>query len=148
MDILNKYIWMIETIYNSRKGITFNEIKERWDNDRNMRQEGELVIRTFHRYRDKIEEDFCINIDCMRNKYFISNREDLDNDTIRLWLFNTYSINNLIGKNGQLRKRILFEEIPSGKYYLTDVIEAMRNNQRIEIGYQKYQLRRQQTVCS
>lgn len=130
---------MIETIYNSRKGITFNEIKERWDNDRNMRQEGELVIRTFHRYRDKIEEDFCINIDCMRNKYFISNREDLDNDTIRLWLFNTYSINNLIGKNGQLRKRILFEEIPSGKYYLTDVIEAMRNNQRIEIGYQKYQ---------
>ena len=130
---------MIETIYNSRKGITFNEIKERWDNDRNMRQEGELVIRTFHRYRDKIEEDFCINIDCMRNKYFISNREDLDNDAIRLWLFNTYSINNLIGKNGQLRKRILFEEIPSGKYYLTDVIEAMRNNQRIEIGYQKYQ---------
>jgi len=139
MDKFLKYVWLLELLYNKKDGMRLEDIKEQWDNNRNLREEGELDTRTFHRYRDRIEELFAVNISCEHYRYFISDRKDMENDNIRMWLLNTFSINNQVGENGQLRKRIQFEEIPSGKYYLTDVIEAMRNNQRIEIGYQKYQ---------
>jgi hypothetical protein len=138
MDKFLKYVWLLELLYNKKDGMRLEDIKEQWDNNRNLREEGELDTRTFHRYRDRIEELFAVNISCEHYRYFISDRKDMENDNIRMWLLNTFSINNQVGENGQLRKRIQFEEIPSGKYYLTDVIEAMRNNQRIEIGYQKY----------
>lgn len=139
MDKFLKYVWLLELLYNKKDGMRLEDIKEQWDNNRNLREEGELDTRTFHRYRDRIEELFAVNISCEHYRYFISDRKDMENDNIRMWLLNTFSINNQVGENGQLRKRIQFEEIPSDKYYLTDVIEAMRNNQRIEIGYQKYQ---------
>jgi hypothetical protein len=138
MDKFLKYVWLLELLYNKKDGMRLEDIKEQWDNNRNLREEGELDTRTFHRYRDRIEELFAVNISCEHYRYFISNRKDMENDNIRMWLLNTFSINNQVGKNGELRKRILFEEIPSGKYYLTDVIEAMRENRKIKIGYRKY----------
>jgi hypothetical protein len=138
MDKFLKYVWLLELLYNKKDGMRLEDIKEQWDNNRNLREEGELDTRTFHRYRDRIEETVLPSTSvCEHYRYFISDRKDMENDNIRMWLLNTFSINNQVGENGQLRKRIQFEEIPSGKYYLTDVIEAMRNNQRIEIGYQK-----------
>jgi hypothetical protein len=138
MDKFLKYVWLLELLYNKKDGMRLEDIKEQWDNNRNLREEGELDTRTFHRYRDRIEELFAVNISCEHYRYFISNRKDMEDDNIRMWLLNTFSINNQVGKNGELRKRILFEEIPSGKYYLTDVIEAMRENRKIKIGYRKY----------
>ena len=36
------------------------------------------------------------------------------------------------------KQRILFEDIPSGREYLTPIIEAMRDNLSVEITYQSY----------
>jgi hypothetical protein len=138
MDIFLKYVWLLDLLYNVKRGLTLKEIKARWDNNRNLREEGELDTRTFHRYRHRIEELFSVNIECEHNKYFISNRTDIEEDNIRMWLLNTFSINSLVGGNGQLRKRIIFEDIPSGKNFLTDIIEAMRDNRKIEMNYQSY----------
>lgn len=57
---------------------------------------------------------------------------------IRNWLLNTFAVNNLINESHHLKQRILFEDIPSGRQYLTTIIEAMRDNQDIEITYQSY----------
>lgn len=57
---------------------------------------------------------------------------------IRNWLLNTFAVNNLINESHHLKRRILFEEIPSGKRYLTPIIEAMRDSLEIELIHQSY----------
>ena len=52
-NLLNKYVWLVETIYKAKK-ITYEEINRRWlDND--MSEDKPLPIRTFHKWRIAIE---------------------------------------------------------------------------------------------
>ena len=59
--LLSRYIWLIDTIY-SAGSISREEIDRRWC--RSLLSEGEMAIpeRTFHRYKDAIQELFQINI--------------------------------------------------------------------------------------
>ena len=138
-DMFNRYIWLVDTIYRAKK-ITFEEINKRWL--RTDMSEGEdIPLRTFHNHRKAIEEIFDINIECNRQddyKYYIENREDIEFGGIRNWLLNTFAINNLINESHKLKKRIQFEDIPSGQKYLTEIIEAMRDGLAVKITYQSY----------
>jgi len=138
-DLFNRYIWLVDTIYRAGK-INFEEINERWL--RNKSSEGkELPLRTFHNHRAAIEELFNINIECDKRNgynYFIENKEDIEKGGIRSWLLNTFAVNNLINESHKLKHRILFEQIPSGQQYLTQIIEAMRDELTLEIIYQSF----------
>ena len=138
-DLFDKYIWLVDTIYRAGK-ITFEEINERWL--RSRLSEGEdIPLRTFHNWRIAIEQVFDININCNRKGgyyYYIENADDMQKGGIRNWLLNTFAVNNLINESHHLKRRILFEEIPSGRKYLTSVIEAMRDGLEIELYYQSY----------
>ena len=59
--LLNRYIWLVDTIY-SAGSISREEIDRRWC--RSLLSEGETHIpeRTFHRYKEAIQELFQINI--------------------------------------------------------------------------------------
>lgn len=138
-DLFNRYIWLVDTIYRAGK-ITFEEINERWL--RNEMSEGEEIpCRTFHNHRKAIEEMFDINIECNKKGgyyYYIENADDMERGGVRNWLLNTFAVNNLINESHKLKQRILFEEIPSGRQYLTPIIEAMRDNAVIKMNYQSY----------
>lgn len=138
-DLFNRYIWLVDTIYRAGK-ITFEELNERWL--RNDMSEGkEIPLRTFHNHRKAIEEMFDINIECNKRSgyyYYIENTDDMEKGGVRNWLLNTFAVNNLLHESHHLKRRILFEDIPSGRQYLTPVIEAMRDNRIIEITYQGY----------
>ena len=138
-DLFDKYIWLVDTIYRAGK-ITFEEINERWL--RSRLSEGEdIPLRTFHNWRIAIEQVFDININCNRKGgyyYYIENADDMQKGGVRNWLLNTFAVNNLINESHHLKRRILFEEIPSGRKYLTPVIEAMRDGLEIELYYQSY----------
>ena len=138
-NLLNKYVWLVETIYKAQR-ITFEEINERWI--RNEISEGvELPLRTFHKWRIAVEELFGLIIECERKggyHYYIENIDDLKNGSIRNWLLNTISVSNLLIDNLHLKERILLENIPSGKEYLADIIEAMKKSQCINMTYQSY----------
>ena len=138
-DLFDKYIWLVDTIYRAGK-ITFEEINERWL--RSRLSEGEdIPLRTFHNWRIAIEQVFDININCNRKGgyyYYIENADDMQKGGIRNWLLNTFAVNNLINESHHLKRRILFEEIPSGRKYLTPIIEAMRDGLEIELYYQSY----------
>ena len=138
-DLFNRYIWLVDTIYRAGK-ITFEEISERWQ--RNAMSGGEyLPQRTFHNHRAAIEELFDINIECDKRdgyRYYIENADDMEQGGIRTWLLNTFAVNNLINESHHLKRRILFEEIPSGQVHLTPIIEAMRDGLTLEITYQSY----------
>ena len=138
-DLFNRYIWLVDTIYRAKK-ITFEEINERWL--RTDMSEGEdLPLRTFHNHRKAIEQMFDINIECNKRGgyyYYIENAEEMERGGVRSWLLNTFAVSNLINESHHLKQRILFENIPSGREYLTHIIEAMRDSQAIEISYQSF----------
>lgn len=138
-DLFDRYIWLVDTIYRSGK-ITFEELNERWLRSR-LSEGNDLPLRTFHNWRTAIEQVFDINIECNRRGgyyYYIENADDMERGGIRNWLLNTFAVNNLINESHHLKRRILFEEIPSGRQYLTPLIEAMRDSAEVELVHQSY----------
>lgn len=136
---LNKYVWLVETIYKAKR-ITFEEINEKWlEND--ISEGVELALRTFHKWRIAVEEMFGLIIECERKggyHYYIANTHELKCDNIRNWLLNTISVSNVLIANQHMKDRILLEDIPSGQEFLSDIIEAMKKGQPINMTYQSY----------
>ena len=138
-DLFNRYIWLVDTIYRAN-GITFEEINEKWL--RNSMSDGvDIPLKTFHNHRHAIENMFDINIVCDKKggyKYYIENADDMEKGGIRTWLLNTFAVNNLINESHHLKRRIMFEQIPSGQKFLTPIIEAMRDGLSLEITYKSF----------
>ena len=138
-NLLNKYVWLVETIYKAKK-ISFEDINRRWmDND--MSEGKELPKRTFHKWRIAIEEMFGLIIENENSgqyRFFIQNAEDLRNGSMRSWLFNTLTVSNLMMESASIKDKILFEEIPDGQQFLPVILEALKKNTVLEMTYQSF----------
>ena len=136
--LLSRYIWLVDTIY-SAGSISREEIDRRWC--RSLLSEGEMAIpeRTFHRYKDAIQELFQINIAFSKSRgYYIENTTDFQRNELRKWLISTFAVNNLINEGVHLRKHIGFESMPSGQQYLTTILEAIRDGVRLRVTHQGF----------
>ena len=136
--LLNKYIWLIDTIY-SAGHITRDEIDRRWC--RSLLSEDEMSIppRTFHRWRIAIEELFQISIEYDKWRgYYIEDRSDIERNSMRKWLINTFAVNNLINEGQHLRQHICFEEVPSGQRFLTTILEAIRDRVTLRVTHRGF----------
>ena len=137
--LFKQYIWLIETISRAGK-ITLAELSEKWQ-DREESEGMPLSRTTFNRHRDAIMDMFGVIIDCDRkdgNRYFVENKEVLEEDTVQNWMLSTLSVSNMLYENVSLQNRILLESVPSGNYLLQDIIKAMRESRRIMITYRRY----------
>ncbi len=134
-----EYIWLVNTIYHAR-AITLSEINKKWL--QTEMSEGITLSRTtFHRHRIAIEEIFGLYIDCDKkrgNKYFIGNREVLEEDSVQNWMLSTMSVGNILSESHSLHDRILLENVPSGGEMLQQVIKAMKESKKISITYRRY----------
>ena len=139
INTVNKYVWLVETIYKAKK-ISFEEINRRWmDND--MSEGDALSIRTFHKWRIAIEEMFGLIIENEQGgqyRYYIQDAEELKNGSMRSWLFNTLTVSNLMLDSVSIKDKVLFEEIPDGEQYLPDILEALKKNLVLGMSYQSY----------
>ena len=136
------YIWLTETIYTAGY-ITRQEIDEKWARNTSLNHHNESRIpeRTFHNWKNAIEDMFQIVIRCDRScnrAYYIENRDDLKHDDVRAWMLNTFAVNTLINDSQDLKRQILFEQIPSGQRFLAPVIEAMRDKVVLRMTYQSF----------
>ena len=138
-NLLNKYVWLVETIYKAKR-ISFEEINRRWlDND--MSEEKPLSIRTFHKWRIAIEEMFGLIIENEQGgqyRYYIQNAYELRSGSLRSWLFNTLTVSNLMLESVSIKDKVLFEGIPDGEQYLPDILEALKKNMVLGMTYQSY----------
>ena len=159
-NLLNKYVWLVETIYKAKQ-ITFEEINSRWlDND--MSEGKPLALRTFHKWRVAIEEMFGLIIENEQSgkyRYYIQNADELKSGSMRSWLFNTLTVSNLMMESASIKDKILFntltvsnlmmesasikdkilfDEIPDGEQYLPVILEALKKNQVLVMTYQSY----------
>ena len=137
-NLLGKYVWLVETIYNAGQ-ITFEEINQKWlDDDMDVTP---IPLRTFHKWRIAAEEMFGLVIDCERKggyHYYIGICGGVKDGGLRSWLLSTISVSNILLDSQQLKDRIILEDIPSGQNYLPKIIEAMKSNTVTTITYQSY----------
>lgn len=139
-SLISKYVWVIETIYR-RKRISFKELNDRWVRDVDISRGVEIPKRTFDNWRYVIWDMFGINI-VNENRgdycYYIENEEDISQNGLRSWLYNTFCVSNALASSQSIKDRILLEYVPSGQEHLQGIIEAMKENRVLNITYHSY----------
>ena len=138
-ELLQKYLWLVQTFIRAGEhGLSLDEISNRWE----RRFDSPYSRRTFNNHREAVEDVFGIKIECNRstNRYFVEYGADVaDENAETAWLINTFTVNNILSSGKErLSGRVSVEDIPSGHLHLTGVMEAMTENQKIKITYQKY----------
>lgn len=138
-ELIDKYIWLIQTFINAGKaGLTLKQLERKWEN----RYNESYPRRSFNNHRESIADIFGIEIECDRstNCYYISYGEDItDQDSSRQWLINTFTVNNLLSMGKErLSGRVSVEDIPSGQLHLTTIMAAMDAGKSLDISYRKY----------
>ncbi|MBR5689862.1 MAG: WYL domain-containing protein [Prevotella sp.] len=138
-SLINKYVWVVETIHRAKK-ISFKELNRKWLRD-DISRGAELPKRTFDNWRYAIWDMFGIEI-ANENKgeyrYYIENEDDIHSNGIRSWLFNAFSVGNVLANSQTVKDRILLEDVPSGQEFLQAIIEAMKENRVLNITYHSY----------
>lgn len=137
-DIINRYVWLVDTI--SRYGrITLKELGKAWL--RSDISEGKpLARRTFFHYRDGIEEMFDINIQCDKStfEYYIEDADGENNARLRSWLVDSVSMSGMLSNAHDISNRIILENVPSARGHLPIIIDALKQNRRISFSYKSY----------
>ena len=131
------YVWLVDTI--ERHGtITFEEISNLWM-DCPLSHGDPMPRRTFFNYRNAIEEMFDINIQCNRStyEYYIDDGGEEEN-RMHHWLLDSFSMTGMLSNSRDLSGRIVLEDVPSAREYLSLVIDAMRENKRVKFDYRAY----------
>ena len=140
MTQLQKYTWLIDTIRCAGK-ISHRDLSDKWERCKDLSDCKPLHRATFNRWRDAIFSQFGIIIDCQRAggyHYYIANPEEIDEDELKKWMLDSFSVGNLIGENLSLKDRIIVDQIPSGRDYLTTLLTAMKDNRVINIEYKAF----------
>ena len=138
-SLITKYVWVIETIYRRRK-ISFKELNELWLRD-DISRGVDIPKRTFDNWRYVIWDIFGISIvneNRVEYRYYIANREDINKNGLRSWLYNTLCVSNALANSQSIKDRIQLEYVPSGQQYLQSIIEAMKENRVLNITYHSY----------
>lgn len=136
---INKYVWLVETLYKAKK-ITLKEINRKWL-ETDLSEGLEIPRRTFDNWKKAVEDMFDLVIMCDKrdgDRYYIENREVLDDDSLQRWLLNTLSVNNTLLENKTLSDRIMLENIPSGQDFLVTVLQAMKKSRVLQVTYKGY----------
>ncbi|MDE6338835.1 MAG: WYL domain-containing protein [Muribaculaceae bacterium] len=140
MTQLQKYTWLIDTIRRHGK-VSHKELSRLWESAIEYSDGKPLHRATFNRWRDAIIDQFSIRIACQLTggyEYYIENPENINEDKLKKWMLDSYSVGNIIGENLSLQGRIVVDEIPSGRVYLTAILEAMRENRIVQITYRPF----------
>ena len=139
-NLINKYVWVIETILRAKK-ISFEDLNKKWLRDTDISRGVEIPKRTFDNWRYAIADMFGLFIENEQKgkyRYYIMNEEDISRNGLRSWLYNTFCVSNALANSQSIKDRVLLEYVPSGQEYLQTIIEAMKENRMLNITYHSY----------
>ena len=137
-NLISVYIWIVDTI--QRYGaITLAQLNDLWVKSA-LGDGNPIPRRTFFHYRDAIEEMFNISLKCNRStfEYYIDEEESENDSRMQQWLLDSMSMSGMLTNSRDISHRIVLENVPSARQYLSVVIDAMRDNQRIKFSYKSY----------
>lgn len=138
--LFQRLIWLVDTVY-SAGTITQDELDRRWSKSPyNYDHESRYGARNLYRHRETVAELFGIEIVCNRSTYEYSIGElgDIQSKGVRAWLVNTFAINNMVNLAGDMKNRIIFEDIPEGSRFLSTIVSAMKEGRQLYVSYQGF----------
>lgn len=146
-NYFKSYTWLLETLQ-SHGPLTLKEIKELWLRSSINDDRKELANRTFANHVAAIADIFGIDIVCERsyNRYYIENLDDIGGNSVREWMLDALSLNSLLNESATLRNRVFFEHVPSNHKYLAMIIQAIRDDKKLEIRYKSYRKTEEETM--
>lgn len=138
-NLLGRYLWEINELEYHPGGMTLEELNQRWRKC-GLYDGKEIIRKTWYAHRKQIGVQFGLDIEVDKptNKYYIKYPEDVGKTNLQNWMLNSFAVGNMLMQGKDLKDRIEYEKIPSGYEYLTDLIEAMRDNKVITITYQSF----------
>ena len=143
---LDKQIWLIDTVRRCQP-VTFEEIHLHSCRCGLFGEAG-LNERTFRHLRTSIAETFNIEIVCDFRNYFTYHIEDYDKmDNLKSWLMDVLSIDSMLKDHKNLQDRIVLQDTPSKDYYLSTILEAVKENRKLLIRYQHYYSSTPEDIC-
>lgn len=138
ISIINKYIWIIDTI--QRRGpITFAQLNELWKENKSLSNGNPMPRRSFLNYRNGAEELFneSIHYNASTHEYSI---EKLDSSQHRIcnWLLDTMSVSGMMRDSQDIASKIMVEDVPSARNRLPIIIDSLKQQKRISFQYKAY----------
>ena len=133
----SRYIWLIDLI-NRRGYIKMSEINEAWRRSVLNDTHDDMPERTFFNHRDAINQIFGLEIKYDRELGYHIPNSQLKENVVYSWLMQSLSVYNLLNESVDLRDRILFEDVPSVKPFLKDLIQIMRDGNALSLTYKSY----------
>ena len=139
MTPLKKYIWLVDTLMRSRdRGLTMEQLEERWNCDDEMRDQGPFAKRTFHRHRHEIRDLFGIDIEqfCSGRDYRYRIGETSDGESFQRWLLDSVAVNRIVADSKDAAQYIAIEKTHSEN--LPALLEALKEQRMVCFDYTPY----------
>ncbi len=139
MNVLKKYTWLVGTLMRAGdKGLTLEQIGDRWDADDEMYDTGAFARRTFHRHRSEIADLFGIEIECYSDgsdyRYRIADTGS--SEYFRRWLLDSIAVNSIVTDSHEAAQYISVE--PTDNTALRVMLEALKEQRMVSFDYQPY----------
>ena len=128
------YSWLIGLL--DRKHLTFEEIANEWRVANANQDEDELDKRTFHRYRENIQSQFGITVECNKSdgyRYYLK-RDPVDNDDVTVWMLSSLRLASL-GDMLKFHNKVMLDTPPYNTIYLDDILSAIDKQYLLKFKY-------------
>ena len=128
------YSWLIGLL--DRKHLTFEEIANEWRDANANQDEDELDKRTFHRYRENIQSQFGITVECDKSdgyRYYLK-RDSVDNDDVTEWMLSSLRLASL-GDMLKFHNKVMLDTPPYNTEYLDDILAAIDKQYLLKFKY-------------
>ena len=134
--IFQQYIWIVNTLRKQR--LTLKELSDKWV-DHEVADGNPLPRSSFNKYRDGILDMFGLVIDCdSTHHYYISNPDEIDEDQTMQWMLSTLTTGLTLRESSAIKDSIILENVPAGYEFLPVILQAIRQQRTISMGYQKF----------
>ena len=128
------YSWLIGLL--DRKHLTFEEIANEWRDANANQDEDELDKRTFHRYRENIQSQFGITVECNKSdgyRYYLK-RDPIANDDVTEWMLSSLRLASL-GDMLKYHNKVMLDTPPYNTEYLDDILAAIDKQYLLKFKY-------------
>ena len=128
------YSWLIGLL--DRKHLTFEEIADEWKEARVNQDNDVLDKRTFHRYRENIQSQFGITVECNKSdgyRYYLK-RDPVENDDVTEWMLSSPRLASL-GDMLKYHNKVMLDTPPYNTEYLDDILAAIDKQYLLKFKY-------------
>ena len=128
------YSWLIGLLDSAH--LTFEEIADEWKEAHANQNNDVLDKRTFHRYRDNIQSQFGISVECNKSdgyRYYVK-RDPVDDDDVTEWMLSSMRLASL-GDMLKYHNKVMLDTPPYNTEYLDDILAAIDKHYLLKFKY-------------